>query len=94
MLYERMRNTASELPRTIVIHKCQTASTPSLMPFCTPSFPTDHVFHVKQKLHNLFCLLFRMCVELGPVQGEKNTLFGNEVQREIFGPKRREVKED
>jgi hypothetical protein len=35
-----------------------------------------------------------MGVEFGPLQGEKNTALDNEVQREIFGPKRREVKED
>ena len=33
-----------------------------------------------------------MCVELGLLQGEKNTVFDNEVQREIFGSKWWEVK--
>jgi len=35
-----------------------------------------------------------MCVELGLLQGEKNIVFDNEGQREIFGPKRRQVKEE
>jgi len=35
-----------------------------------------------------------MCVELGLLQGEKNTVFDNEVRREMSGPKRQEVKED
>jgi hypothetical protein len=33
-------------------------------------------------------------MDLGLLRGEKNTVFDNEGQREIFGTKRQKVKED